>query len=112
MFLRKNNLHKQFCQAINPAQRVSVHQKFKNYRNQIVTLNHLCKEDYSKACFETNKKDLKKVWFNMKTLIYTKTSENVSQKLTLNIDNKAISYDHIITNHFNSFFYIHSWYIN
>ena len=48
----------------------------------------------------------------MKTLIYTKTSENVSQKLTLNINNKAISYDHIITNHFNSFFYIHSWYIN
>ena len=35
----KNNLHKQFCQATNPAQRVSLHQKFKNYRNLIVTLN-------------------------------------------------------------------------
>ena len=56
----KNNLYKQFCQAINPAQRVSPSQKFKNYRYQIVTLNCLCKEDYCKAYFETNKKDLKK----------------------------------------------------
>ena len=29
---------------------------FKNYRNQIVTLNSLCKEDYFKAYFETNEK--------------------------------------------------------
>ena len=53
----KNNLYKQFCQAINPAQRVSPSQKFKNYRYQIVTLTCLCKEDYCKAYFETNKKD-------------------------------------------------------
>ena len=44
------------------------------------------------------------LWFGIKTLIYTKTFKNVSQKLTLNIDNKTISDDHIIANHFNSFF--------
>ena len=81
-----------------------LHQKFKNYRNQIVTRNRLCKEDYFKAYFETNKKDQKKIWFGTEPLIYTKTSKNVSQKLTLNIDNKTISDDHIIANHFNSFF--------
>ena len=53
----KNNLYKQFCKATNPAQRVSIHQKLKNYRNQIVTLSRLSKEDYFKAYFETNKKD-------------------------------------------------------
>ena len=98
----KNNLYKQFCQATNPAQRVSLHQKSKNCRNQIVTLNRLCKEDYFKAFFETNKKDSN--WFGMTTLIYTKTSKSVSQKLTLNIDNKTRSDDHIIANQFNSFF--------
>ena len=56
----KDNLYKQFCQATNPAQRVIVHQKFKNCRNQIVTLNHLCKEDYFKAYFES-----KTVWYGM-----------------------------------------------
>ena len=77
----KNNLYKTFCQATNPAQRVNLHQKFKNYRNQTVTLNHLRKEDYFIAYFETNKKDFKKIWFGIRTLIYTKTSKNVSQKL-------------------------------
>ena len=60
----KNNLYKQFCQATNPAQRVSLHQKFKNYKNQIVTLNRLCKADYFKAYFETSKKDFESlVWY-------------------------------------------------
>ena len=58
----KNNLYKQFYQATNQAQTVSLHQKFKSYRNQIVTLNRLCKEDYFKAYFETNKNDSKKIW--------------------------------------------------
>ena len=40
----------------------------------------------------------------IKTLIYTKTSKTVSQKFTLNIDNKTILIDHIIANHFNRFF--------
>ena len=53
----KNNLFKQFCQATNAAQKGSLHQKCKNYRKQIVTLNRLCKEDYVKVYFETNKKD-------------------------------------------------------
>ena len=43
----KNNLHKKF----------SLHQKFENYRNQIIPLNRLCKEDNFKGYFETNKKD-------------------------------------------------------
>ena len=54
-----------------PITRVSLHQKFKNYRNQIVTLNCLCKEDQVKAYFETNKKDSKKIWLGIETLIYT-----------------------------------------
>ena len=67
----KINLYKQFCQVTNPAQRASLHQKFKNYRNQIVTLNRVCKEDDFKAYFETNKKDSKKIWFGIETLTYT-----------------------------------------
>ena len=39
-----------------------------------VTLNCLCKEDYFKAYFEMNKKDFKKIWYGIKTLIYTKIS--------------------------------------
>lgn len=33
----KSNLYKHFCQATNPAQKVSLHQTFKNYRNRTAT---------------------------------------------------------------------------
>ena len=92
-----------FCQATNPVQRISLHQKLKSYRNQIITVNCLCKENYFKVYFETNKNDSKKIWYDVKTLIYIKTSKNVSQKLNLNIDNETISDDHIIASHFSSF---------
>ena len=97
-------MHKQFHQGTHPGQRVSHHQKFKNYGNQKVTLNRLCKKDSFIGYFEANKRDSKKIWYGIKTLNYTKASKNVSQKLTLNIENKTISDDHIIANHFNNFF--------
>ena len=40
----KNKLYKQFCQASNST-RGNILQ-FKNYRNQVVTLSRLCKENY------------------------------------------------------------------
>ena len=100
----KNKLYKQFCQATNSTRRDILHQKFKNYRNQIVILSRrLCKENYFKT-FETNKKDLKRIWYGIKTLINTKISKTGSHHITLNKDNKIASDDFIIANHFNSLF--------
>ena len=100
----KNKLYKQFCQATNSTRRDILHQKFKNYRNQIVILSRrLCKENYFKT-FETNKKDLKRIWYGIKTLINTKISKTGSHHITLNIDNKTNSDDFIIANHFSNFF--------
>ena len=69
------------------------------------------KEDYFKAYFKTNEIDFKKSDMLLKTLISTKTSKNVFQKLALNIDNKTISDDCIIGNHLQQHFYINSRYI-
>ena len=74
----KGKLYKQFCQATNSACKNTLHQKFKNYRNQIVTLNLLCKENYFKTYFETNKKDSKSIWYGIKTFINTKISKTGS----------------------------------
>ena len=56
--------------------------------------------------FTAGKKCLKKtlIWYGIKTLISTKSFKKESQQLTLNIDNKTISVDYIIANHFNNFF--------
>ena len=66
----KNDLCEEFFQATNPTQRVSIYQKFKNCRNQIVTLNLLWKEDCFKGYFEINKKDSNKIWYGIKTHLY------------------------------------------
>ena len=94
----KNKLYKQFCQATKTTSKNTLHQKLKNYRNQIVTLNRLCKENYFKTYFETNKKDSKRIWYVIKTLINAKIPKTGSHHITLNSD------DFIIANHFNSFF--------
>ena len=100
----KNKLYKQFCQATNSTRKNTLHQKLKTYRNQIVTLNRLCKENCCKTYFETNKKDSRRRWYGRKTLINTKISKTGSHHITFNIDNKTTSDDFIIANHFNSFF--------
>ena len=89
---------------MNSTDRTILHQKFKNYRNQAVTLNHLWEENYFKTYFETNKKDSRKIWYGIKTLINTKISKTGSHHITLNIDNKTNSDDFIIANHFSNFF--------
>ena len=99
----KNKLYKQFCQATNSTRR-DIHQKFKSYRYQIVTLSCLCKENYFKTYFENNKKDPKRIWYGIKTQINTTISKTGSHHITLNRDNKTTSDDFIIANHFNSFF--------
>ena len=65
----KIKLYKQFCQATNS--NFILHQKFKNCRNQTVTLNRLGKDNYCKIYFETNKEDSKRIWCGIKTLINT-----------------------------------------
>ena len=100
----KNKLYKHFCPATNSTRRDILHQKFRNYRNQKVTLSRLCKENYFKTYFETNKKDSNRIWYGIKIQINTTISKTGSNRITLNIDNKTTSDDFIIANHFNNFF--------
>ena len=61
LFLRKTNFFEavQICQTTDSTHRTILHQKFKNYRNQTVTLNHLWKENYSKHTLKPIKKTRK-----------------------------------------------------
>ena len=100
----KKKLYKQFCQATYPAQRVNLHQKIKKCRNQIITANCLCKENYFKRFWNQKRINPKNIWYGIKILTSTKISKKGSQRLTLNINNKTILDEHIVANHFNSFF--------
>ena len=99
----KNKLYKQFCKTTNPESRKQLHESFKNYRNLTITLTRISKEKYYKSFFEDNKKDSKKVWEGIRSIINVK-NEKSSNNISLNIDNETITDDLTISNHFNNFF--------
>ena len=69
--------------AQNYVETVSFHKmKLGIFHCETVNLNCLCKEDHFKIYFETNKK-FKKIWYDIKTLIYTKTFKNVSTTILI-----------------------------
>ena len=99
----KNKFYKQFWNTTNPESRKQLHEYFKNYRNLTVTLTRISKEKYYKSFFEDNKKDSKKVWEGIWSIINVK-NEKSSNNISLNIDNETITDDLTISNHFNNFF--------
>ena len=69
-----------------------------------MALTRICKEDYYKDYFETNKKDAKKIWNSLRNLINIKKSNKISKQIMLNIMEKTTTDNKIIANQFNEFF--------
>ena len=97
-------MYKQFCTCSNPDKRLELYLKFEKYRNSIVALTRTCKEDYYKDYFETNKKDVKKIWNGLRNLINIKKSNKTSKQIMLNINEKTTTDNKITANHFDEFF--------
>ena len=99
----KNRIYKQFCKANDVIKKRKLHEQFKNYRNLTTILTRVCKEEYYKSFFQDNKKDSKKVWEGIRSIVSV-TNKKSRQNINLNIDNETITDDKIISNHFNKFF--------
>ena len=63
-----------------------------------------CKEDYYKDYYETNKKEAKKIWNDLKNLTSIKKSDKTSIQIMMNISKETKTDNKIIANHFNEFF--------
>ena len=99
----KNRVYKQFCKASDPIKKRKLHEWFKNYRNLTTILTRVCKEDYYKSFFQDNKKDFKKIWEGIRSIVSVTNKKSI-QNINLNIDNKTITDDEVISDHFNKFF--------
>ena len=77
--------------------------RFQNYRNLTTILTRVCKEDYYKSFFQDNKKDSKKIWQGIRSIVSV-TNKKSKQNINLNIDNETITDDKVISNHFKKFF--------
>ena len=72
----KSKLYQQFCKTTNPERRKQLHESFRNYRNLTITLTRISKEKYYESLFKDNKKDSKKVWQCIWSIINVK-NENL-----------------------------------
>ena len=67
-----------------------LHERFKNYRNLTTILTRVCKEEYRKSFFQDKKKDSKKVWKGMRSIVSVKNKKSM-QNINLDIDNETIT---------------------
>ena len=63
----------------------------------------MCKEDYYKSFFQDSKKDSKKIWQGIRSIVSV-TNKKSKQNINLNIDNETITDDKVSSNHFKKFF--------
>ena len=99
----RDNIYKTFCKAKEPNLKKQLHEKYKIYRNQIVTLTRVCKENYYQSFFENNKTNSKKIWSGIRSILNMKNTK-ASNKYSLLIDKVLTTNEKDIANNFNTFF--------
>ena len=102
----RDNIYKTFCKAKEPNLKKQLHEKYKIYRNQIVTLTRVCKENYYQSFFENNKTNSKKIWSAIRSILNMKNTK-ASNKCSLLVD-KALTTNEKILLAISIPLYIHS----
>ena len=98
----KNRIYKQFCKATNPHEKTEIQKRFKVYRNHVVTLSRICKENCCKENFEYNRKNANKLWSGIRSIINIKNKK--LQNISRTIDSKTVTNSNTLANHFDKLF--------
>ena len=96
-------LYKQFYIEQDQHKKETMFEYSKTYRNHLLTIIRMSKEDYFKKCCDENKKDSKIVWSAIRSIVNVK-QRNRCQLSNLIIENKTVSYLSAIANHFTTTF--------
>ena len=100
---KRSVLHSRYLRAKDPERKQLLNQRFKVYRNMLVTLIRKSKQNHFNKYFSDNIKNLRETWKGIKSIIQTK---NTSDSLPTCIFDKDVSITDPthIANTFNSFF--------
>ena len=71
----KNRIWKQFYREQDQLKKETIFDYFKTYRNHLVTIIRMSKEDYFKKYFDENKKDTKKSWSAIRFIVNVKQTQ-------------------------------------
>ena len=100
---RREKLYKKFIKAKNQEIKKNYHKKYKDLRNQIVTLCRESKNLHYQNYFKDNANNTKKTWTGIKSIINIKSTEKVVPSSLL-VNNKVISDPTEVANEFNNYF--------
>ena len=95
-------MYNKFCRAKVNKLKSDLYNKFKKYRNLILTLSRKSKDSYFKSFFEEPKKGLK-IWQGINELVKTKPTKRPQPK-SLHINKRIETNNLKIASEFNSFF--------
>ena len=87
----------------DPYEKTDIQKRFKVYRNHVVTLSRICKENCCKKNFEYNRKNANKLWSGIRSIINIKNKKLQNISLTAT-DSKTVTSSNTPANHFNKFF--------
>ena len=100
---RRDSLHKKYIKAKNNVMKSDYHVKYKELRNQIVSLCRISKKNYYQNYFSKYTNNLKETWKGIKKLINLDKKNNITPT-SLMVDNKMISNQKEVANEFNNYF--------
>ena len=96
-------MHNKFCRAKVNKLKSDLYNKFKKYRNLILTLSRKTKDSYFKSFFEEHKKNGLKIWQGINELVKKKPTKRPEPK-SLHINKRIETNNLKIASEFNSFF--------
>ena len=94
---------RKFLQSKTEESRISYHNLFKCYRNQIVNLCRRSKANFFTGYFHQNFRNIRKVWQGIRQIISLK-APSFAKPISLNIDGNVTSDPEKVANSFNSYF--------
>ena len=100
---KRNQLYKQFIKCKNAEQKLNLHLQFKSYRNSIVNLLRISKNNHYKRYFNFNIQNSRQLWKGIREIIQNNKSA-FSNNISLNINDNLVSDPNIVSNSFNEFF--------
>ena len=100
----RDNLFCEFKTCINVNIKSFLRDRYKFYRNRIVSLLRLSKKLYFSSYFTENLNNTHKIWKGVRELISTKYSSSSNSEITLQVNGSLSSNPSIVAETFNDFF--------
>ena len=100
---RRDKMYRKYLKAKNDQLKQEYHQKYKELRNQVVSLCRESKKNHFRKFFTENANNAKNTWQGIKSIINIRNNSK-SVPTSLLVDNKMVSHPTEIANNFNNYF--------